>query len=158
MCIRDRYKVRVTASEVGTMTGNNGTVYQTVKIGSQWWMAENLKETRYRNDDAISEVTDGTTWAGLSIGARCAYNNSEGTASTYGYLYNWFAVNDSRNIAPTGWHVPTDNEWKTMEKYLGMSQAEADGELWRGTDEGGKLKESDYTHSVSYTHLTLPTN
>ena len=141
-----QYKVRVTASEVGTMTGNDGKVYQTVKIGNQWWMAENLKETQYRNDDAILEVTDSETWAVLSAGARCAYNNSESTANTYGYLYNWYAVDDSRNIAPEGWHVPTDEEWKQLEMYLCMSQSVADMSGWRGTDESGKMKESGIEH------------
>ena len=60
--------------------------------------------------------------------------------STYGRLYNWYAVNDSRNIAPSGWHVPSDEEWKKLEMYLGMSQEEADSWNWRGTDEGGKMK------------------
>ncbi|MBN1895631.1 fibrobacter succinogenes major paralogous domain-containing protein, partial [bacterium] len=76
---------------------------------------------------------------GLSTGARCAYNNSESNASIYGYLYNWYAVNDSRNIAPPGWHVPTDEEWKALEKYLGISQSEADDTGGRGADEGSKL-------------------
>jgi uncharacterized protein (TIGR02145 family) len=59
---------------------------------------------------------------------------------TYGLLYTWYAVDDSRTIAPKGWHVPTDEEWKELEMYLGMSQSEADDTYWRGTDEGGKLK------------------
>lgn len=133
------YKVRVTASEVGTVTGNDGTVYQTVKIGDQWWMAENLKETMYQNGDAVPEVTDASTWAGLSTGARCVYDNNEANADTYGYLYNWYAVDDSRNIAPPGWHVPSDDEWKQLEMYLGMSQSEADHTGYRGTNEGSKM-------------------
>lgn len=128
-----QYKVRVTASEVGTMTGNDGKTYQTVKIGNQWWMAENLKETQYRNGNDIPEETDNTTWAGLSTGARCACNNSESTANTYGYLYNWYAVDDARNIAPSGWHVPTDAEWTTLTTYLGAdagSKLAGRADLW----------------------------
>lgn len=129
-----------------TVTDIDGNVYRTVKIGNQWWMAKNLKVTHYRNGDAILNETDNSTWAGLSTGAYCAYNNNESTTNAYGYLYNWYAVDDSRNIAPASWHVPTDEEWKTLEKYLGMSQSEADEYGWHGTDEGGKLKETDTTH------------
>jgi uncharacterized protein (TIGR02145 family) len=129
-----------------TVTDYDGNVYQTVLIGDQCWMMENLKVTHYRNGDPIPHVTDGGTWGGLTSGAYCNYNNDEGHVATYGRLYNWYAVDDSRNIAPAGWHVPTDEEWKQLEMYLGMSQAEADDLGWRGTDEGGKLKESGTTH------------
>jgi uncharacterized protein (TIGR02145 family) len=129
-----------------TVTDYDGNVYQTVLIGDQCWMMENLKVTHYRNGDPIPHVTDGGTWEGLTSGAYCNYNNDEGNVATYGRLYNWYAVDDSRNIAPAGWHVPTDEEWKQLEMYLGMSQAEADDVGWRGTDEGGKLKEAGTTH------------
>ena len=117
----------------------DGNVYQTVQIGDQVWMAENLKVTHYRNGDAIPNVTSNSEWAGLSTGAYCAYDDNESNADTYGYLYNWYAVDDSRNIAPEGWHVPTDDEWKTLEMHLGMSQSEADDTGWRGTNVGSKL-------------------
>ena len=129
-----------------TVTDYDGNVYQTVLIGDQCWMMENLKVTHYRNGDPIPHVTDGGIWSGLSTGAYCNYDNDPANVATYGRLYNWFAVDDSRKIAPAGWHVPTDEEWKQLEMYLGMSQAEADEEVWRGTDEGGKLKESGTTH------------
>jgi len=119
--------------ETGTMTGNDGKTYTTIKIGSQWWMMENLKETKYRNGNAIPNVTDGSTWAGLASGARCAYNNSETTANTYGYLYNWHAVDDSRNLAPSGWRVPTDADWTALTNYL-------------GSHAGGKMKTTGTTH------------
>ncbi len=130
----------------GTVTDIDGNVYQTIKIGDQWWMMENLKVTHYRNGDPIPHVTDGSTWGALSTGAYCEYDNNSVNVATYGRLYNWYAVADSRNIAPEGWHVPTDEELKQLEMYLGMSQAEADGTGWRGTDEGGKLKETGTTH------------
>jgi len=132
--------------ETGTMTDIDGNVYQTIKIGDQWWMAENLKVTHYRNGDSIPNVTDAGEWQGLSMGAYCSYDNDEGQVSTCGRLYNWYAANDNRNIAPEGWHIPSDEEWKQMEMYLGMSQAEADGEGYRGTNEGGKLKEAGTIH------------
>ncbi|MBU0713276.1 PEGA domain-containing protein [bacterium] len=131
------------------VTDIDGNVYKTVKIGDQWWMAENLKVTHYRNGDAIPNVTGDTEWSNLTTGAYCNYNNDDNNATnadTYGRLYNWYAVNDSRNIAPTGWHVPSDEEWKELEMYLGMSQSDADATGVRGTDEGGKLKETGTNH------------
>ena len=85
-------------------------------------------------------LADNTTWAGLSTGAWCSYDNNSSNVETYGLLYNWFTVVDDRDVAPDGWHVPTDEEWKKLEMYLGMSQSEADIIGDRGTDEGSKLK------------------
>ena len=136
-----------TVHETGTVTDTDGNVYQTVKIGSQWWMAENLRVTHYRNGDAIPNVTDNTEWSNLTTGAYCNYDNYANNADTFGSLYNWYAVSDSRNIAPEGWHVPSDDDWKTLEMYLGMSQSEADGIEWRGTDEGSKLKSTSGWYS-----------
>jgi len=132
-----------------TVKDIDGNTYRTIKIGNQEWMVENLKVTKYRNGDAIPNVTDKTAWSNLSSGAYCTYDNNGSNASTYGYLYNWYAVNDSRNIAPAGWHVPTDNDWKQLEMYLGMSQSEADDTKSRGTNEGGILKEVGTTHWAS---------
>jgi len=129
-----------------TITDIDGNTYKIVKIGDQWWMAENLKVTHFRNGDAIPKVTDNTEWQNLSTGAYCNYDNNSGNVSTYGSLYNWYAVNDNRNLAPTGWHIPSDEEWKQLEMFLGMSQADADDTDWRGTDEGGKLKETGTSH------------
>ena len=124
----------------------DGNRYRTVKIGEQIWMAENLKVTHYRNGDAIANVTGDTAWANLETGAYCSYNNNPQSAATYGLLYNWLAVNDYRGLAPEGWHVPSDEEWKQLEMHLGMSQSDADILLFRGTDEGGKLKETGTSH------------
>lgn len=112
-------------------------------------MAENLKVTHYRNGDAIPNVIEDADWSSLSTGAYCLPYNNEELAETYGYLYNWFAVDDNRDIAPEGWHVPTDDEWKELEISLGMSESEVDSSLFRGTDEGGKLKESGTEHWAS---------
>jgi uncharacterized protein (TIGR02145 family) len=133
------YSVRCVKDVEGNMvTDIDGNVYETVTIGSQVWMAENLKVTHYRNGDAIPNVTDGTTWSESSSGAYCEYNNDINNVATYGRLYNWFAINDSRNIAPAGWHVPTDAEWQTLVDYLGGN-----------TVAGGKLKESGTSHWYS---------
>ncbi len=129
--------------ETSTVNDIDGNVYETVKIGNQWWMAENLKVTHYRNGNEIPHVTDNNEWIGLSTGAYSNYDNSEEYVK-YGRLYNWYAVNDSSNIAPEGWHVPSDDDWKQLEMFLGMSQIQADAaDSWsaRGTNEGGKLKE-----------------
>ncbi|MBN1998490.1 fibrobacter succinogenes major paralogous domain-containing protein [candidate division KSB1 bacterium] len=139
----------ISSYQTGTVTDIDGNVYKTVKIGDQWWVAENLKVTHYRNGDPIPNVTGSSEWANLSTGATCNYDNNESYVSTYGRLYNWYAVNDSRGLAPAGWHVPTDAEWKQLEMYLGMSQSEADATGWRGTDEGGKLKETGTGHWAS---------
>lgn len=132
--------------KTGTVTDIDGNVYQTVKIGEQWWMAENLKTTHYRNGDPIPHETDPYEWPYLIEGAYCEYDNNDGIVTVYGRLYNWFAVADSRSIAPEGWHVPTDTEWKQLEIYLGMSQTEADTVDFRGSDEGGKLKDAGTAH------------
>ncbi|MBU4444183.1 MAG: fibrobacter succinogenes major paralogous domain-containing protein [Candidatus Marinimicrobia bacterium] len=121
--------------ETGTVTDIDGNVYQTVKIGDQWWMAENLKVTHYRNGDPIPNVTDNTDWSNLSTGASCNYDNEASNVATYGRLYNWYAVSDSRQIAPAGWHMPSDAEWQTLIDYLGGESVA-----------GGKMKETGTTH------------
>lgn len=128
-----------TEPEFKTMTGNDGKTYQTIKIGNQWWMAENLRETKYRNGEGLPNVIGNSAWIGYSNGAYCAYNNNESTANTYGYLYNWYALNDDRNIAPPGWRVPTDDDWKELEMALGMSQEAANSMYFRGSPVGSKL-------------------
>lgn len=128
--------------QTGTVTDIDGNVYRTIKIGNQWWMAENLRVTHYRNGDPIPNITDGGAWVADRDGAYCDYNNDPNMSKIDGRIYNWYAVNNSRNIALEGWHVPSDAEWKQLEMFLGMSAADADLTSWRGTNEGGKLKES----------------
>jgi uncharacterized protein (TIGR02145 family) len=104
----------------GSMTDQDGNVYRTIVIGTQEWMAENLKASHYRNGDAIPLVTSGATWSGLSTGATCWYNNDSAIYHCpYGKLYNGYAASDTRNICPTGWHVPTDVEWTILGNFLG---------------------------------------
>lgn len=123
-----------------TITDNDGNAYNTITIGSQCWMAENLKVTHYQNGDPILRVNSPSEWGNLATGASCSYDTSETQVSTYGRLYNWYAVNDGRGIAPPGWRVPTDDDWKQLEMYLGMSQADADkDDEYRGSI-GDKLK------------------
>ena len=114
--------------EVGTVTDTDGNVYVTIGIGGQIWMAENLKVTHYRNGDEIPNLTDNTLWSYTVDGAYCSYNNDPNLAAVYGMLYNWYAVSDSRNIAPEGWHVPTEAEWDKLIDWLGGEDT-AGGEL-----------------------------
>ena len=113
----------------------DGNHYAVVTIGTQVWMAENLKTTKYRNGDVIANETNNSSWFNLTQGAYCNYNNDENIVRTYGRLYNWFAVNDSRNIAPEGWHIPSDEEWMTSINYVGGLNFA-----------GGKFKESGTLH------------
>ena len=88
-------------------------------IGTQLWTTLNLDVSTYRNGDPIPQVTDPTVWAGLTTGAWCYHNNDPATGAIYGKLYNWYAVNDSRGLAPAGFHIPTNAEWSALETTLG---------------------------------------
>ena len=130
-------------STTKTVTDIDGNVYEIVTIGNQVWMAEDLKVTKYRNGDAIPNVTNDAEWTNLSTGAYCSYDNADSNITTYGLLYNWFTVNDNRNLAPAGWHIPTDEEWKQLEMYLGMSQTEVDNTGHNRTRVGHMLKSTN---------------
>ncbi len=138
--------IRTTLPQTGSMTGNDGKTYHTVKIGEQWWMAENLRETQYRDGTVIPNVTDNSEWDTWNSPAWRVFDDDESNADTYGYLYNWFAVVDTQNIAPKGWHVSTDADWKALERYLGMGETDVEDTGWRGTAEGGKLKAAGTTY------------
>jgi uncharacterized protein (TIGR02145 family) len=99
----------------GTVTDIDGNTYNVIKIGTQIWMAENLKTTKYRNGDPIPNITDLTEWGQLTTGGFCTYKNTinTDTINTFGRLYNWYAVSDSRGLCPTGWHIPSSTEWLT---------------------------------------------
>jgi uncharacterized protein (TIGR02145 family) len=115
----------------------DGNVYQTVTIGTQVWMVENLKTTRYNDGTVIPLITDNDTWAALTTPGYCWYNNdSTAYKSTYGALYNWYTVNTGK-LAPTGWHVPADSEWTVLTDYLGGWDAA-----------GGPLKDTGTAHWV----------
>ena len=125
-CVRDTYEGWENDVPVVDYDGNE---YDVVEIGTQLWLVQNLKTTHYNDGEAIPNVEDGTTWAALTTGALCAYNNDWETYTCvtkpvvfdsikYGYLDNWYAATDARNIAASGWHVPTDTEWTTLTDYL----------------------------------------
>jgi len=116
----------------------DGNAYSTVVIGTQNWMAENLKVTKYRNGDNITNITTNSAWSSNTSGAYGVYDNDETTyLNSYGRLYNWYAVDNSssRYICPEGWHVPTTNEYNTLSTYLGGNSVA-----------GGKMKETGTTY------------
>lgn len=122
--------------ETSTVTDVEGNTYKTIKIGNQWWMAENLRVTKFRNGIDLVKRQDATLWND-TIAAYCLFQEIN---TAPGYLYNWHAVNDVNNLAPEGWRVSTDEDWKILEKYLGMTESEANKFSWRGNDQGNKLK------------------
>ncbi len=106
-------------NQAQTVTDIDGNVYNTVTIGGQIWMQENLNTLRYHNGDSILNITNTLEWSTTVTGAYCNYNNDTANASIYGRLYNWYAVNNNSNLCPTGWHVPTNNEFVILENYVG---------------------------------------
>ena len=122
-------------SYCGIVTDIDGNEYGTVLIGNQVWMSENLKVTKYKDGTAIPTGHSNSDWSNLSSGAYAVYDDDDVNTDTYGFLYNWYAVDDSRIIAPDGWHVPTDDEWTTLTDYLGGTSVS-----------GGKMKETGTEH------------
>ncbi|MBL7749255.1 MAG: fibrobacter succinogenes major paralogous domain-containing protein [Chitinophagaceae bacterium] len=127
----------------------DGNVYHEIKIGTQTWLLENLRTTKFRNGDAIPNVTDFTQWKNSSTAAYCNFNNDASVTAKEGRLYNWFAVTDSRGICPPGYHIPTREEWQTLRDYLG-GESVAGGkmkstgeEYWTGNT--GATNESGFT-------------
>ena len=105
-------------SPVSDVDGNS---YNTVQIGTQCWTQSNLKVSKYRNGDNIPTGLSNTAWVNTTAGAYAIYDNNPVNDGLYGKLYNHYAVTDSRGLCPTGWHVPTDGEWTTLETFLGGS-------------------------------------
>lgn len=114
-----------------TVTDIDGNVYQMVKICNQIWTKTNLNVSKYRNGDIIPQVTDAATWSKLGTGAWCYYENITANGTTYGKLYNGWAINDPRGLAPIGWHIPSDDEWEVLITCLGEKIVA-----------GGKMKET----------------
>lgn len=142
-----------TKSTNNTLTDLDGNIYKIVTIGTQTWMAENLRTTKYNDGTTIPNVTDSIEWASLSIGAYCNYNNtlSDDTITTWGRLYNWHTVNTGK-LAPYGWHIPTRNEWEILIEFLGGKEIAGDKlketgtTYWEGPNSGA-------TNETSFTAL-----
>jgi uncharacterized protein (TIGR02145 family) len=115
----------------------DGNVYNTVIIGTQIWITENLKTTKYNDSTRIPNIIDNTAWAALSTPAYCWYDNNVSNQTIYGALYSWYVVdaasNGGKNVCPSGWHVPSDDEWTTLTTFL-------------GDNAGGKMKETGTIH------------
>jgi uncharacterized protein (TIGR02145 family) len=120
----------------------DGYTYNLVGIGTQCWFKENLRSDNYRNGDAIPGNLSNSQWSNTTAGAQAVYNNDAANLANYGRLYNWYATQDSRGLCPTGFHVPSDGEWMTLEMALGMTQSQANEWGWRGTDQGTQMKSS----------------
>ena len=123
-----------TNNNTSNVTDADGNVYRTVAVGSQTWMSENLRTTKYSDGLAIPNITGTVEWEDLTTGAYCWYNNDVNNKTTYGALYNGHAVNTGR-LCPAEWHVASDAEWTTLITYLGGESVA-----------GGKLKETGTTH------------
>ena len=119
---------------IGTVTDVDGNIYNTITIGSQVWMVENLKTTKYNDGTAIPNNSD---WQMLETPAYCWYNDDIANKIAYGALYNWYVVNTGK-LCPEGWHVPSDAEWTILSHFLGKEDIA-----------GGKLKEAGNTHWLS---------
>jgi len=158
----DSDEVTITISESTQVVDFDGNVYESVSIGNQVWIDENIKSTHYSDGTPIQEIQDASAWdeASKDTQAYSWYENNPSLGEVYGALYTWpAAVNGAagseanpsgiQGVCPEGWHVPSESEWLELEMYLGMSEEEAAKNMFRGTDEGGMLKDSglDYWSS-----------
>ena len=121
-----------------TVSDGEGNIYNTTTIGNQVWLAENLRSTKFSNGNTINLIQDSIQWSSQSSAAYCFYNNNASYINPYGNLYNWYTVNDSRNICPSGYHVPNTSEWDELVNYLGGSALA-----------GGKLKQIGFSYWLS---------
>ena len=121
---------KISAPTLATDISETGK-YTSVYIRGQKWMTTNLAVTHYRNGDPIPQVQNAAKWAALTTGAWCWYNNDSATGAPYGRLYNWYAVHDSRGLAPIGWHISSEAEWDTLSAHFGYD-----------LKAGGKLKDT----------------
>ena len=149
----------------GNVSDVDGNSYNTVSIGAQCWMRKNLTTTHYKNGIPVTlYYPDNSGWTGNTTGARSYYSSDSSTNKPiYGALYNWYAVNNANGLCPTGWHVPSHNEWTTLEKAVCTSTTcSSDFPYdtitvgWRGTNEGIKLKEAGTVHWTN--HANVGTN
>ena len=124
----------------GGLTDVDGQAYSSVIINGKQWMKQNLDVSKYKNGDVIPEVTDPAVWTTLTTGAWCYYENDTANGPVYGKLYNWYAVNDIRGLAPAGWHIATDTEWSDLTTFLGGDSVA-----------GRKLKEDSATSTWDVT-------
>lgn len=134
----------------------DGNVYKTIKIGNTWWMAENLRVTKFNNGINLFHITQNNDydypWQTLTKPAYCWYNFNIDTLRR-GLLYNWHVISDTNSIAPAGWRIATDEDWKNLESYVGMNASELDITGWRGDNIGDKLKTKNNEYWASSTDI-----
>ena len=135
---------------VSCTTSSSNPSLSTVTIGSQVWANKNLDLNHYSNGDEIPQVQNGTTWANLTTGAWCYYENITSNGPVFGKLYNWYAIHDPRGLAPAGYHIPSDDEWTTLITFLG-GEAVAGGKM--KTTTGWNNPFGDATNSSGFTGL-----
>ena len=142
-------KQPVYSFETDSITDIEGNVYKTVRIGEQWWMAENLRVRRYRNNIPLVYYSSlpNTQWINQTKGAFCFLNNNPEIPS--GAFYNWHAIHDPNGLAPDGWRIPSDNDWAKLEEYLGLIKDSLNMTGWRGAGVGEKLK-IPYNRTLSW--------
>ena len=137
--------------ETSTVTDVDGKVYKTVKIGDQWWMAENLSVEKFNNGDPISFINanDLEGWSDTLLPLFCIYQD---LSTAPGKLYNYAVVADNRNVAPAGWHVATDEDWKKLEAFIGMNSTEVQKTGWRGS-QGDLIKKAGLNSWSQYNNV-----
>ena len=151
----------VSPSKIGKygsgVTDIDGNVYKTTIIGTQEWMAENLKVSKYSDGTVIPNVSDSSQWSNDTTGAFCYYKNNVNNNVLYGKLYNWYVVstatNGNKNVCPTGWHVPTDADWTVLTEYLGGSTIAGDKLKAVSTTGWSNLVNSETTNTSLFTAL-----
>jgi len=152
----DKIKPKPDVPDNSSVTDSDGNTYKTVTIGTQTWMAENLKTSKYNDGTRIPNITDNEQWSNLTTGAWCYYDNNLANNAKYGKLYNWYAVskttNGNKNICPIGWHVPTDAEWTVLTDYLG-GKSVAGGKMKEVGTNNWKSPNTDATNTSLFTGL-----
>jgi uncharacterized protein (TIGR02145 family) len=146
--------VQIILPQFDSIADIENNYYTTVKIGNQWWMAEDLKVKLFNDSSIIFDGQNDNNWI-KNRPSYCLYQNNKDAP---GLLYNGFAVLDAKKIAPKGWHIPTDEEWKELEKHIGLSQESAEAFGWRGNKEGSKLKTFGRKSWLIIENSTWPTN
>lgn len=156
-CISKSDTIRILSNSDTTpfaVKDTDGNVYPVIKIGNQYWMAANLRVSHYRDGDPIFNVGDSAQWINYGnthFGAWCNYNNDFVNGAVYGKLYNWYAVNDPRGLAPKGWHIPTNKDWDTL--IANLTKGQEGQELksihfWKGDADSLKPNRDKYRFSA----------
>ena len=152
-------------SAVGTPIGKfgngvtdiEGNKYKTVILGKQEWMAENLKVSKYSDGNPIEKISYNVSWSDTKTGAWCYYNNNDSLGEIYGKLYNWYTVN-TRKVCPTGWHVPDDNELKTLLALFGIDTSNGSGGQDNYVDLFKEVGKKHWTYNDQATNTSLFTS